>query len=133
MLREIFLKQDNLIQGCFLGELTKQVFFDLVASKYQLPRLYNVYKEMGIVTSFQNMLNNIFIPPLRLLLILIHISASCFLKAGRAGSTIVDLTTPHKDKILRPGRNLQKKLCIQQDPVAASCSRCRELWCSSLQ
>ncbi|XLU42431.1 hypothetical protein S245_037245, partial [Arachis hypogaea] len=66
---------------CFLGELTKQVFFDLVASKYQLPRLYNVYKEMGIVTSFQNMLNNIFIPPLRLLLILIHISASCFLKA----------------------------------------------------
>ncbi|KAL1333840.1 AMP deaminase-like [Arachis hypogaea] len=85
MLREIFLKQDNLIQGCFLGELTKQVFFDLVASKYQLPRLYNVYKEMGIVTSFQNMLNNIFIPPLRLLLILIHISASCFLKAGCRG------------------------------------------------
>ncbi|CAJ1948506.1 unnamed protein product [Sphenostylis stenocarpa] len=28
----------------------------------QLPRLYNVYKEMGIVTSFQNMLDNIFIP-----------------------------------------------------------------------
>ncbi|KAL1290684.1 hypothetical protein HN51_059144 [Arachis hypogaea] len=48
----------------------------------QHPRLYNVYKEMGIVTSFQNMLNNIFIPPLRLLLILIHISASCFLKTG---------------------------------------------------
>ncbi|KAK7286918.1 hypothetical protein RJT34_22279 [Clitoria ternatea] len=99
-LREIFLKQDNLIQGRFLGELTKQVFSDLVASKYQmaeyrisiygrkqsewdqlaswivnndlysenvvwliqLPRLYNVYKEMGIVTSFQNMLDNIFIP-----------------------------------------------------------------------
>ncbi|KAH1068700.1 hypothetical protein GYH30_006323, partial [Glycine max] len=99
-LREIFLKQDNLIQGRFLGELTKQVFSDLAASKYQmaeyrisiygrkqsewdqlaswivnndlysenvvwliqLPRLYNVYKEMGIVTSFQNMLDNIFIP-----------------------------------------------------------------------
>lgn len=99
-LREIFLKQDNLIQGRFLGELTKQVFSDLDASKYQmaeyrisiygrkqsewdqlaswivnnelysenvvwliqLPRLYNVYKEMGIVTSFQNMLDNIFIP-----------------------------------------------------------------------
>ncbi|ESW06805.1 hypothetical protein PHAVU_010G078200 [Phaseolus vulgaris] len=99
-LREIFLKQDNLIQGRFLGEVTKQVFSDLAASKYQmaeyrisiygrkqsewdqlaswivnndlysenvvwliqLPRLYNVYKEMGIVTSFQNMLDNIFIP-----------------------------------------------------------------------
>ncbi|MQL81060.1 hypothetical protein Taro_013518, partial [Colocasia esculenta] len=42
-LREIFLKQDNLIQGkymlrlvCrFLAELTKQVFSDLAASKYQ--------------------------------------------------------------------------------------------------
>ncbi|KAL9361963.1 hypothetical protein Peur_044748 [Populus x canadensis] len=99
-LREIFLKQDNLIQGRFLGELTKQVFSDLVASKYQmaeyrisiygrkqsewdqlaswivnnelysenvvwliqLPRLYNIYKEMGIVTSFQNILDNIFMP-----------------------------------------------------------------------
>ncbi|KAJ7950002.1 AMP deaminase [Quillaja saponaria] len=99
-LREIFLKQDNLIQGRFLAELTKQVFSDLDASKYQmaeyrisiygrkqsewdqlaswivnnelysdnvvwliqLPRLYNIYKEMGIVTSFQNILDNIFIP-----------------------------------------------------------------------
>ncbi|KAK4796450.1 hypothetical protein SAY86_028776 [Trapa natans] len=99
-LREIFLKQDNLIQGRFLAELTKEVFSDLGASKYQmaeyrisiygrkmsewdqlaswivnnelysenvvwliqLPRLYNVYKEMGIVTSFQNILDNIFIP-----------------------------------------------------------------------
>ncbi|XP_038721553.1 AMP deaminase-like isoform X1 [Tripterygium wilfordii] len=99
-LREIFLKQDNLIQGRFLGELTKQVFSDLAASKYQMaeyrisiygrkqsewdqlaswivnnelysenvvwliqiPRLYNIYKDMGIVTSFQNILDNIFIP-----------------------------------------------------------------------
>ncbi|KAL8152601.1 hypothetical protein V2J09_010361 [Rumex salicifolius] len=99
-LREIFLKQDNLIQGRFLAELTKQVFTDLEASKYQMaeyrvsiygrkqsewdtlaswivnndlysenvvwliqiPRMYNVYKEMGIVTSFQNMLDNIFLP-----------------------------------------------------------------------
>ncbi|KAG8377040.1 hypothetical protein BUALT_Bualt09G0126700 [Buddleja alternifolia] len=99
-LREIFLKQDNLIQGRFLAELTKQVFSDLETSKYQmaeyrlsiygrkmsewdqlaswivnndlysenvvwliqLPRLYNVYKEMGIVTSFQNILDNIFLP-----------------------------------------------------------------------
>ena len=28
----------------------------------QLPRLYNVYKNMGIVTSFQNILDNVFIP-----------------------------------------------------------------------
>ncbi|KAL8154253.1 hypothetical protein V2J09_012013 [Rumex salicifolius] len=99
-LREIFLKQDNLIQGRFLAEVTKEVFSDLDASKYQmaeyrisiygrkqsewdtlaswivnndlysenvvwliqLPRLYNVYKQMGIVTSFQNMLDNIFLP-----------------------------------------------------------------------
>ncbi|PRQ44891.1 putative AMP deaminase [Rosa chinensis] len=35
-LREIFLKQDNLIQGRFLAKLTKQVFSDLSASKYQM-------------------------------------------------------------------------------------------------
>ncbi|WVZ23269.1 hypothetical protein V8G54_001813 [Vigna mungo] len=99
-LREIFLKQDNLIQGRFLAEVTKEVLIDLEASKYQmaeyrisvygrkqsewdqlaswfvnnalysknavwliqLPRLYNVYKNMGIVTSFQNILDNVFIP-----------------------------------------------------------------------
>ncbi|MED6174375.1 hypothetical protein PIB30_068458 [Stylosanthes scabra] len=99
-LREIFLKQDNLIQGRFLAEITKQVLSDLEASKYQmaeyrisvygrkqsewdqlaswivnnslysenvvwliqLPRLYNVYKNMGTVTSFQNILDNVFIP-----------------------------------------------------------------------
>ncbi|KAK6922075.1 AMP deaminase [Dillenia turbinata] len=99
-LREIFLKQDNLIQGRFLAEVTKQVLSDLEASKdqmaeyrisiygrkqsewdqlaswfvnngiysksaiwlIQLPRLYNIYKGMGIVTSFQNIIDNIFIP-----------------------------------------------------------------------
>ncbi|KAL0385684.1 UNVERIFIED_CONTAM: AMP deaminase [Sesamum radiatum] len=99
-LREIFLKQDNLIQGRFLAEVTKQVLSDLEASKYQLaeyrisiygrkqsewdqlaswfvnngiysenavwliqlPKLYNVYRSMGTVTSFQNILDNIFIP-----------------------------------------------------------------------
>nr|XP_043635521.1 probable AMP deaminase [Erigeron canadensis] len=99
-LREIFLKQDNLIQGRFLAELTQQVFTDLEASKYQmaeyrisiygrkqsewdnlaswivnnelysenvvwliqLPRLYNIYKGMGIVSSFQTILDNIFLP-----------------------------------------------------------------------
>ncbi|VFQ95219.1 unnamed protein product [Cuscuta campestris] len=99
-LREIFLKQDNLIQGRFLGEVTKEVLSDLEASKYQmaeyrisvygrkqsewdqlaswfvnnsiysenavwliqLPRLYNIYRSMGTVTSFQNILDNLFIP-----------------------------------------------------------------------
>lgn len=28
----------------------------------QLPRLYNVYKSMGTATSFQNILDNVFIP-----------------------------------------------------------------------
>ncbi|OIW02119.1 hypothetical protein TanjilG_26659 [Lupinus angustifolius] len=99
-LREIFLKQDNLIQGRFLAEITKQVLSDLETSKFQmaeyrisvygrkqsewdqlaswfvnnalhsssavwliqLPRLYNIYKNMGTVTSFQNILDNVFIP-----------------------------------------------------------------------
>lgn len=99
-LREIFLKQDNLIQGRFLAEVTKEVLLDLEASKYQmaeyrisiygrkqsewdqlaswfinnsiysenavwliqLPRLYNVYKQMGTVKSFQTILDNVFLP-----------------------------------------------------------------------
>lgn len=35
-LREIFLKTDNLIAGKYLAEITKEVFSDLNASKYQL-------------------------------------------------------------------------------------------------
>ncbi|GAX72628.1 hypothetical protein CEUSTIGMA_g84.t1 [Chlamydomonas eustigma] len=99
-LREIFIKQDNLIHGRFLAELTKEVFSDLEASKYQhaemrisiygrkamewdilaswvvannvysdnnvwliqIPRLYNVYKETGVIENFQQMLDNIFEP-----------------------------------------------------------------------
>ncbi len=34
-LREIFIKQDNLLHGRFLAELTKEVLADLEASKYQ--------------------------------------------------------------------------------------------------
>eukprot|EP00884_Botryococcus_braunii_P015280 jgi/Botrbrau1/2435/Bobra.0395s0056.1 len=34
-LREVFIKQDNLLHGRFLAELTKEVFTDLEASKYQ--------------------------------------------------------------------------------------------------
>lgn len=99
-LREIFIKQDNLIHGRYLAELTQEVFTDLEASKYQhaemrisiygrkqvewdilaswvvgndlysdnvvwliqIPRLYNVYKEQGIIEDFQQMLENIFVP-----------------------------------------------------------------------
>ena len=34
----------------------------IVDTLLQIPRLYNVYKGMGIVTSFQNLLDNIFLP-----------------------------------------------------------------------
>jgi len=34
-LREIFIKQDNLIRGRYLAELTREVFADLAANKYQ--------------------------------------------------------------------------------------------------
>jgi AMP deaminase len=99
-LREIFIKQDNIIHGRFLAELTKEVFQDLEASKYQhaelrisiygrkamewdilaawitannlysdnnvwliqIPRLYNIYKETGLVDNFQQMLDNMFEP-----------------------------------------------------------------------
>ncbi|RRT69292.1 hypothetical protein B296_00021661, partial [Ensete ventricosum] len=43
-LREIFLKQDNLIQGRFLAELTKEVFSDLAASKYQVSSFHRPSK-----------------------------------------------------------------------------------------
>lgn len=99
-LREIFIKQENIIHGRFLAELTKEVFNDLEASKYQhteyrisiygrkpvewdtlaawvvqnrlysdnnlwmiqIPRLYNVYKNQGIIENFQQFLDNIFLP-----------------------------------------------------------------------
>ncbi|KAL4432444.1 hypothetical protein ABPG77_001743 [Micractinium sp. CCAP 211/92] len=99
-LREIFIKQDNLIHGRFLAELTQEVLLDLEASKYQhteyrisiygrkpvewdtlaawvvqnrlysdnnvwmiqVPRLYNVYKEQGIIENFEQLLSNIFLP-----------------------------------------------------------------------
>lgn len=35
-LRTIFLKTDNLIVGRYLAELTREVFSDLEASKYQM-------------------------------------------------------------------------------------------------
>ena len=35
-LREIFLKTDNLVQGKYLAEITKEVVSDLEASKYQV-------------------------------------------------------------------------------------------------
>jgi len=99
-LREVFIKQDNLIHGRYLAELTREVFNDLEVSKYQhteyrisvygrkpvewdtlaawvvqnrlysdnnmwmiqVPRLYNVYKEQGIIESFQQLLDNLFDP-----------------------------------------------------------------------
>ncbi len=92
-LREIFLKTDNLIQGKYLAELTKEIFQELEANKYvmaeyrlsiygrnknewsklaswvvdnnlisynvrwiiQIPRIYDVYKEAGILNSFEDL------------------------------------------------------------------------------
>lgn len=39
--------------------LTHAFYFEF---NLQLPRLYNVYKQMGIVKSFQNIIDNVFIP-----------------------------------------------------------------------
>ncbi|CAG9466360.1 unnamed protein product [Pedinophyceae sp. YPF-701] len=99
-LREIFIKQDNLLHGRFLAELTKELITDLEASKYQhaewrisiygrqkrewdtlaawvvtnrlssnnvlwmiqIPRLFSVYKEQGLLDNFQQFLDNIFEP-----------------------------------------------------------------------
>ncbi|XVF02293.1 hypothetical protein REPUB_Repub04eG0163200 [Reevesia pubescens] len=81
-LREIFLKQENLIQGRFLAEVTKQVLSDLEASKYQMAEyrvsIYGrkqsewdqlaswfinneIYSE-NAVWLIQNILDNVFIP-----------------------------------------------------------------------
>lgn len=99
-LREVFIKQDNFIQGRYLAELTREVMDDLESAKYQMaeyrvsiygrrqnewdqlskwivdnklysdnvlwmvqiPRLYNIYKEIGILDNFQVFLDNIFLP-----------------------------------------------------------------------
>ena len=99
-LREIFLKTDNLIQGRYIAELTREVLGDLEASKYQLaewrisiygrkydewsklakwffdnrlahpnirwliqiPRLFNIYAASKELSSFSQMLYNIFAP-----------------------------------------------------------------------
>lgn len=99
-LREIFLKTDNYLCGRFLAEITREIFDDLEASKYQLaeyrlsiygrsptewrklaswivnnrlasptvrwmiqiPRLYETYMQAGQIKSFQDMLDNIFLP-----------------------------------------------------------------------
>lgn len=99
-LREVFLKTENLQNGRYLAELTKQVLADQEFLKYQLaeyrvsvygrgplewerladwfydhkifsngtrwlvqvPRLYASYAERGLVTSFGELLRNIFDP-----------------------------------------------------------------------
>lgn len=50
-LREIFIKQDNLIHGRFLAELTREVFADLEASKYQHVGMLLIYFSFVLVIS----------------------------------------------------------------------------------
>ena len=50
---------------CFFNTLDLSACFAilfLLGVTVQLPRLYNIYKSMGTVTSFQNILDNVFIP-----------------------------------------------------------------------
>lgn len=99
-LREIFLKTDNMINGRYLAELTREVISDLESNKYsmaeyrlsiygqsadewsklaawvidnslvsenvrwiiQVPRLFDTYKSRGVLTTFSDMLENIFAP-----------------------------------------------------------------------
>ncbi|GLB38642.1 putative metallo-dependent hydrolases superfamily, adenosine and AMP deaminases family protein [Lyophyllum shimeji] len=99
-LREIFLKTDNLIEGRYLAELTREVMTDLEQSKYQncewrisiygrnikewdklakwvinnklfshnvrwlvqIPRLYEVYKASKQVSTFEDIVVNVFQP-----------------------------------------------------------------------
>ncbi|XP_042197985.1 AMP deaminase 2 isoform X1 [Callorhinchus milii] len=100
ILREIFIKTDNHIQGKYFGHMIKEVMEDLEESKYQnaelrlsvygrsrdewdrlakwvvkhkvysnnvcwliqLPRLFDVFRTKNQLASFQDMLENIFIP-----------------------------------------------------------------------
>eukprot|EP01083_Nonionella_stella_P261427 890169_1 len=100
LLREVFLKTDNYIKGRFLAEITREVFDDLEAQKYQhaeyrlsiygrnelewdklaswicdhnlqspnvmwliqVPRLYMIYKNKGMIDNFEEMVTNIFKP-----------------------------------------------------------------------
>ncbi|KAF7829424.1 AMP deaminase [Senna tora] len=43
-------------------QLASWIVNNALYSENALPRLYNVYKNMGIVNSFQNILDNMFIP-----------------------------------------------------------------------
>jgi AMP deaminase len=99
-LREIFLKTNNYVKGRYLADITKEVFEDLAASKYQMaeyrlsiygkspddwsqlaswwydhklvspnvvwmvqiPRLYKMYKQGGLLNNFGEFLHNIFAP-----------------------------------------------------------------------
>ncbi|GAV08500.1 hypothetical protein RvY_18182 [Ramazzottius varieornatus] len=100
LLREIFIKTDNYVNGRYFADILKEVMQDLEESKYQnaelrlsiygrsihewdrlakwaidhevwspnnvwmiqIPRLYDVYKENKLVTSFEDVIRNIFQP-----------------------------------------------------------------------
>ncbi|XP_053990598.1 uncharacterized protein LOC128882847 isoform X2 [Hylaeus volcanicus] len=100
LLREVFLKTDNMIKGRYLAEITKEVVADLEDGKYQfvewrvsiygksydewsklsrwivdnkltskqirwmiqVPRLFHVYRKLQLISSFADLLSNIFKP-----------------------------------------------------------------------
>jgi len=99
-LRDVFLKTDNLIDGRFLAELTKEVMADLTSARFvmaewrisiygksreewaklakwfrkydvqcskvrwviQVPRLYSLFRKLGNVESFADVMRNVFEP-----------------------------------------------------------------------
>ncbi|KRZ91662.1 AMP deaminase 2, partial [Trichinella sp. T8] len=100
VLRDIFIKTDNYINGEFFAEVMKEVIADLAESKYQhaeyrlsiygrsadewdkladwairnnvhshhvrwliqIPRLFDIYKSKNLIRSFQQMVDNVFLP-----------------------------------------------------------------------
>ncbi|GMP94160.1 hypothetical protein CsSME_00043711 [Camellia sinensis var. sinensis] len=56
---ETFHVKNNYGDLCYDPEFVSCSIYCLLIG---LPRLYNVYKSMGTVTSFQNILDNVFIP-----------------------------------------------------------------------
>ncbi|KAB1669057.1 hypothetical protein ES319_1Z079700v1 [Gossypium barbadense] len=57
--------EGNKVNGTSLASwfINNEIYSETTVWLIQSPRLYNVYKQMGIEKSFQNILDNVFIPP----------------------------------------------------------------------
>ena len=143
-LREIFLKTDNYLNGRYLAEITKEIFGDLEASKYQLvewrvsiygrskdewvklarwfyenqlwnkhvrwliqvPRLYHIYRENNLVSSFEEMMQNIFEPLFAATIDPEHNEALHYFLEGIVGFDSVDDESRPESGIISPNHQL---------------------------